>query len=285
MKLADFFSHRQFFTHEELVKFLRISKLVNRGCTERSVLEAALNEKRIVRVRQGLYMCVPAGQTPQTTRFDPFLLASMSVHNPIFAYGTALDFHKGFSHAQECFYLTMHKPRKFVFLNHRFEAVSFPTALVRNENECYAVDSIRRGTQVIKVTSLERAVVDCLDRPWLAGGWKNAWASLQYLDFLKLNELIAYALFLENRTTIAKLGFYLESRKRHLAVDDEHLMRLQEHRQCEPVHFIRNRNSRKEHSWRLVSRWNLIVPVEFLEPQTSSRQERLEGARPSRARR
>ncbi len=272
LKLADFFSHRQFFTNKELAKFLWTFKLVNRGYTERSVLEVALNEKRIVRVRQGLYMSVPAGQTPQSTRFDPFLLASKAVHNPIFAYGTALDFHKSFSHAQGCFYLTMLKPLKFVFLNHRFQGVSFPTALVRNGNEYYAVDSIMRGTQMTKVTSLERAVVDCLDRPWLAGGWKNAWASLQDLDFLKLNELITYALFLENRTTIAKLGFYLELRKRHLAVDNYHLIRLQEHRRRQPAHFIRNRNSHKEHSWRLVSRWNLRVPVEFLEPQTSSYQ-------------
>ena len=65
----------------------------------------------------------------------------------------------------------------------------------------------RAGVDV-RVTSLERTLVDLLDRPDLGGGWEEIWRSLESVEFYDLDRIVEYVTLLENSTTTAKVGFF-----------------------------------------------------------------------------
>jgi hypothetical protein len=69
---------------------------------------------------------------------------------------------------------------------------------------------------------------------------------------------------LGNRTTAAKVGFFLSQRRAEAqGVTQEVLGELQEHRPSSPHYMDRLYGS----EGRLVNDWNLIVPVRLLEPE------------------
>ena len=113
----------------------------------------------------------------------------------------------------------------------------------------------------IRVTSLERTLVDVLNRPDLSGGWEEIWRSLESVEFFDIDKVIEYALLLQNGTTTAKVGFFLEQHRKQLMVDGKHLQLLQSHCPRQPRYLERDKRS----GGRLISRWNLVVPIELIE--------------------
>ncbi len=118
-----------------------------------------------------------------------------------------------------------------------------------------------RSGMEVRVTSLERTLVDLLNRPDLSGGWEEIWRSLESVEFFDLDKVVEYALLLGNATTAAKIGFFLEQHREPLMVEEKHLESLHGLRPRQP-HYL-DRDKRK--SGRLVSGWNLVVPREVFE--------------------
>ena len=127
--------------------------------------------------------------------------------------------------------------------------------------ECFGVSITERAGMEFRVTSLERTLVDVLDRPDLSGSWEEIWQSLESVEFFDLDKIVEYALLLGNATTGAKVGFYLEQHREPLMVEGYHLKTLQDLRPRQP-HYL-DRAKRK--FGRLVSKWNLVVPREVFE--------------------
>jgi len=63
---------------------------------------------------------------------------------------------------------------------------------------------------------LERFFVDVLDRPDMTGSWEEIWRSLEMIEFFDLDQVIEDTFLLENWTTAAKVGLYLEQHKEGL---------------------------------------------------------------------
>jgi hypothetical protein len=89
--------------------------------------------------------------------------------------------------------------------------------------------------------------VDVLDRPDLTGSWEEIWRSLESVEFFDLDQDVEYVLLLENATTTAKVGFFLEQHKETLMVDDAHLNPLRSLRPRQPHYFVRGK--RKGCQW------------------------------------
>ncbi len=118
-----------------------------------------------------------------------------------------------------------------------------------------------RSGMEVRVTSLERTMVDVLNRPDLAGGWEEIWRSLESVEFFDLDKVVQYTVLLGNATTAAKVGFFLEQHHEHLMVEEKHLKPLRDIRPLQPHYLDRDRRK----SGHLVSEWNLVVPREVLE--------------------
>jgi predicted transcriptional regulator of viral defense system len=261
LKLTEFFSKHPVFTVGEFEKFL-VEQGSGNQWTRKALLAYHRKQGRILPVRRGLYVVVPPGTTPDRCPIDPYLLAAKMTKDAVLAYHTALEFHgKAYSVYEQFFYLTERKSLPVTFRSHQFRCVLLPKTLRAKRQESFGVDVGELAGVRVRVTSLERTLVDVLDRPDLGGSWEEIWRSLESVEFFDLDKIAKYALFLGNATTVAKVGFFLEQHQETLMVDDAHLQLLSDHRPRKPHYMARG--GRKP--GRLVTDWNLVVPAEVLE--------------------
>lgn len=202
---GDFVLLQDALEHE--TKRLRGSRNVR---TRDSLLTHYVGTGRLLRGRRGLYAVVPPGQTPETVQPDPFLLAARMPPDAVLAYHTALEFHgRAYSSFHEFTYLTNTATRPAEFRGNTSRGAAFPRSLTGKNQESFGVETGERSGLEVRVTSLERTLVDVLDRPAISGGWEEIWRSLESVEHYDLDRISDYALMLDNSTTVAKVGLYL----------------------------------------------------------------------------
>ena len=263
MKLDDFFALHKVFTFKEIE--LGLSNDMG-SSTKNSTLYNLLTyhqkQGHILRIRRGLYYSVPKGLDPTHCPVDPFLVASKMAEDSVIAYGSALDLH-GKLHTIQSRVIYLTKKRvmtSFDFRDIKYQAVAIPSALKVAGQETFGVQSIDRLGQPVFVTSLERTSVDVLDRPYLCGSWEEIWLSLESIEYLDMDQVLKYALLLANATTIAKLGFFLETHREALMVPEHYLEELRKHCPVKPHYMDRNQNQPQK----MITKWNLVVPLSLI---------------------
>jgi len=258
MRSADFFDIHPLFTHEEFVE-----ARASRGATTRTsdnLLAKYLKAGRIVRVRRGLYAVVPRGVDPDQTPVDAYLLATKLTFDAVVAYHAALQFHgKAYSLWGRFHYMTRRRARPFYFQDLDFVPVQVPESVRGLSNMGGGVVEKRHAGGGVRVTTLERTLVDVLHSPEKAGGWEEIWRSLEMVEFFDLDAVVEYAAKLNSAITVARVGFFLEQHHEELMVEDRYLETLHGLGPAQPRYL----DSRREPG-QLVSRWNLIVPERVL---------------------
>ena len=190
-----------------------------------------------------------------------YLLAAKMAPDAVLGYHTALEFHgKAYSVYNRLHYLSARRSLPVMFRNYEIRRVSVPQPLLTKGKEMFGVLRHRRSGSELHVTDLERTLVDVLHRPDLTGSWEEIWRSLESVEFFDIEQVVKYVLLLENATTAAKVGFFLEQHREDLMVDDVHLKPLQKLRPRQP-HYL-ERGNRKGCRW--MKKWNLMVPDEIL---------------------
>ena len=221
--LQEFFAEHPVFTIEVVSQFLAKNGSTNRW-TRKALLAHHQKRGRILRVRQGLYAVIPFGTEPSKFEPDVFLVAASATEDAVLAYHTALELH-GRAHTvfAQFHFLTRHFCRPFEFRGKRFLGLPPPKAVANAGQSPVGVRQIDRAGVIVRVTSLERTLVDVLDRPTLGGGWEEIWRSLETIEYFDLEEVVIYTRLLANATTAAKVGFFLEQNRDRLSVSDAHL--------------------------------------------------------------
>jgi predicted transcriptional regulator of viral defense system len=262
MGLREFFATHSVFTTAELAEYRNSSGSQNRW-TRKALLAHHREQGRLVLIRRGLYAVVPPGADPETYEVDPYLVAAKLRDDAVLAYHTALDLRgKAYSVFNEVIFLTHAPPHQPTILrSHRFRGVLFPKALRDKGQEEHGVTAVDRSGVDIRVTRLERTLVDVLDRPELSGGWEEAWRSLESVEYFDLDKVVTYALLLGNATTTAKVGYFLDQHRERLMVTEAHLKPLKRHLPKQPHYLERSRRGKH----RLVSDWNLVLPAHVAE--------------------
>lgn len=259
--LQEFLAAHPVFTLAEFAEWYSHRRRTSERTVE-ALLAYHVKSGHLVRVRKGLYVAVPPGSSASGVPIDPFLVAGKLTPDSILAYHTAIEVHaKAHSPMHEFYYLTSVAARPLDFRGQRFRAVHPPAALRSKRAELSNVLDTDRMGLTVRVTNLERTMVDVLDRPHLGGGWEEVWRSLESIEFFDLDAVVEYALLLDNATTIAKVGFFLDQHKEHLMVEDRHLEPLKKNSPRRPHYFSRS----DRRSGKLVAGWNLVVPPEILE--------------------
>jgi len=255
---TSFFAHHPVFTTDE---FAATNKLTKRE-SKQALLAYKRRTGRVLNIRRGLYAVVPDGIEPASYMVNPFLIAGKSTSDAIIAYHSALSFHGyAYSDFNMFTYLTTQKESsKFAFQNSEYVGVTQATALIKQGQELAAVDLVEQNGLDIRVTSLERTLVDCFDRLDISGGIEEVWRSLELVPYLRIWQILKYVALLDNAVTTAKVGFFLDMNKDRFHVD------------AKDLEFLRNRRPehksymfRMERKGKLVRDWNLIVPTDVLE--------------------
>ena len=264
MALRELLNQKPVLTRAEVTAFLQ-NERPRKARTHESLIAYYVRTERLVRIRRGLYAVVPPGADPATFHVDPHLVAAQSAPDATLGYHTALEFH-GKAHApfHEFYFLSATQRRPFSFRSNRFRPIVYPKALRERRKVHDATKSVCRDGVQVRVCTLERTLVDVLDRPDLAGGWEELWHSVTSIEFFDLDVVVSYALLLGNATTVAKVGFFLEQHRERLMVGDSHLGRLRKHCPRQP-HYL----DRDDRTGRLLSQWNLIVPEVVLDSSWS----------------
>lgn len=254
----DFFAAHAVFTHAD---FVAAHTAGGRSPhSSNSLLARQVVNGRLLRVKRGVYATVPPGVEPQGFQPDPSLVATHLRADAVVAYHSALAFH---GHAYSIWwrtqYMTAARVRAFTFRGMEFVGVQAPRA-VRDLPDFGGGVQLRphAGGQV-RVTSLERSLVDLLHAPEHGGGWEEIWRSLESVEFFNLDAVIEHTLQMGSALTVARVGFFLEQHREGLMVEEIHLQALAEHIPAQPSYLDRRRESGK-----LMSPWNLIVSEQVL---------------------
>ena len=261
MKHDKFFRKHPVFTGEELNEHLSAMGDIGPR-TRESLLDYHRKAGHIVLIRRGLYAVIPPGSDPDSYPVDPFLVGAKLTTDSVLSYHTALEVHGyAYSVREHLTYSAARPVPPVTFRSHVFRGVTFPKALCRAGKEDFGVITVDRSGLEVRVTCLERTLVDVLDRPDLSGSWEEIWRSLEGVEFFDLDQVVEYALLLDNATTIAKVGFYLEQHRDSLMVEESHLKPLHDLRPRQP-HYMDSSNRK---SGKIVANWNLVVPVALFE--------------------
>lgn len=260
MNHLDFFETHPIFTRTEFVS--EYTKGGRRSeYTADNILAQHVAKGNLLRVRRGLYAIVPRGVDPARVQIDPYLLTSKLAKDAVVAYHAALQFHgRAYSLSSHYPYLTRRHQHPFEFRAMKFFSVQFPARFRSNADSGGEIKEHRHAGGTVRVTTLERTMVDTLDAPNYGGGWEEIWRSLEAVEFFDLDAVVEYALRLGPALTAARVGFFLEQHRESLIVEDRFLQTLRDHAPSQPRYF----DNRREPGM-LVKKWNLIVPRRILD--------------------
>lgn len=229
--------------------------------TSKNLLAKHVASGRLLRVRRGLYATVPRGVSPDGVTVDPYLLAGHLAPDAIVAYHAALQFFgKTYSLWSRFHYLTRDRRRTTVVQGAEFVPVQDSAPLRVLEDRGGGVVERPHAGGYVRVTTLERAMVDVLREPERAGGWEEVWRSLEMIEYLDLDAVVAHALALGSALTVARVGLFLEQHAETLMIEGRYLETLRGHVPRQPRYLDATRTS-----GRLVHPWNLVVPEYVLE--------------------
>ncbi|MFA6234083.1 MAG: transcriptional regulator [Bacteroidota bacterium] len=259
MKHDEFFRRHPVFSIGEFAEYLE-----SRGSHGTRAQETLLAYHRqagnLLQIKRGLYAVIPPGALSETYPVDPYLIAGKITSDAVLSYHTALDFHgRSYSMHNDFVYSSARPASALTFHSHTFRGTSFPTSLTKGDATEFGVLLEERYGLALRVTSLERTLVDVLDRPHLSGSWEEIWRSLESIEFFALDTVITYVSLLANATTAAKVGFYLDQHREVLMVEERHLKQLREMRPRQPHYFDRGSKT----SGKFASEWNLVIPEEL----------------------
>jgi predicted transcriptional regulator of viral defense system len=256
--VVDFFASHPVFSRDEFVHFQK-----QRGApsveTANFHLKRYLAVGRIGRIKRGVFFSVGPGETADRASLDFLLVASRLAPDAVLAYHTALEAH-GYAQSlfERLYFLTTSKTKPVTFRGRHFVPVLPPAPLRRKRKALTLSTEVERRGLSCRVTTLERTLVDVLDRPDLAGGLEEVWRSLANVPLFDLDVVVDYVRLCAQATLAAKVGFFLEQHQQALGVPREALERLRRLRPKQP-HYLDRRLGGK-----LTPGWNLLVPTPAL---------------------
>jgi predicted transcriptional regulator of viral defense system len=181
----------------------------------------------IERLERGKYIIIPleAGPAREWSE-NPFIIASQLVEPAAVAYWTALHHWQFTEQVPRITYIqtTTRKlqSRKTVLGT----AYQFVTV---TERKFFGHKREFVGHQSYRITDPEKTLLDCLDRPELAGGIPEVAKALRQADRIRWAELDDYIARMGSGAVVKRLGFLVERIDLPIPGREEHLARWRDH--------------------------------------------------------
>lgn len=223
------------------------------GHSAYNLLTRAVRRGLADRVMRGVYVS-RAGRFSNEEP-DPYLVAAATSPDAVMVYHSALELH-GLAHSPSRrvqFTATRSTPR-FNYRDFEFRRYDLP----RGVDPAGAVKStllVSRPGGIVRVTTRERTLVDCLNRVDLSGGLEEVFRSLAALPYVDAGNVLAYLKELESPTAVARTGWLLEQRAREWYVSEDALEEMRSMLARGPYYLAR---SNEAGTW--VPSWRLYLP-------------------------
>ena len=192
-----------------------------------SLLRHHLRAGNIKRVSREVFAAVPAHLAADRMVVDRFAAASKLRSDGVLGFHSALELHGiAYSEFNEVQLISAGRTELVDLPFGACRFVTPPKALVAAGKADYLTMTMDRQGVAVRVTAIERTVVDVLHRPELAGGAEEVLKSLDLVRYLDPAKVADYVELLDNRSISSVSGWWLEKRQSALGVTDDVLARL-----------------------------------------------------------
>lgn len=220
--------------------------------TSLTLLKRGVATGRYLHLRRGLYAVVPPGVDPERAEVDPFLLAGVHTSDAVLAFHAALELHgRAYSTWSRLHVWTHHRSKPWTW-----RGVEIVPVIAVGQGPTLPGTLIRpHAGGTVRVTTVERTLVDVLDQPDKGGGWEEILRSVAMIEFVDVDAVVNDVLIRGRALTAARVGWVLGLRRDAWHVEEGHLAALQARRPATPTYLDSSRTP-----GRLDRTWNLIVP-------------------------
>lgn len=197
--------NKPIFRLKEVQKILRVDEV-----SSRSFVRKLVNRGVVTRLKPGLFILVPFELGKKADYIgNPFVVAReiMSGKNYFLSHATAMEIHGGITQPQLIVYVTTLKSRRSI------TTMGIEFRFIHNQKKYFfgIDDHWVTKQEKVKVSDLERTIIDGLKQPEYCGGLtevaKGLWMRHQDIN---VNRLISYAIKIDVGAVIRRLGFLLE---------------------------------------------------------------------------
>ncbi len=166
-------------------------------------------KKWLIRLNRGTYLIVPLSAGEKAEYSESWFIVARALIEPAdyyLSHFSALDIHEMTTNPVLTVYISTPVRR----IEKRIAGATYRFISVRPQNMWGSAETWVTSSQRVRVSDLERTIIDCLDRPDLCGGVvevaNGLWAKRDVVDF---ERLAAYAERLGRKSVIKRLGFLL----------------------------------------------------------------------------
>lgn len=206
------------------------------------------------KVRRGLYSIVPVEFIGKSYQPDRFVVASRITEPYALAYYSALELHGTSQSSFNRVYVS--SPNRILSFNH--QGIEYKGVLTRN---LFGITTVIREGQIIKVTDIEKTILDCVSHPDLTGGADEFVRSVEGLQNIKSEHLLEYLARFNDKSLYAKTGFLLRLFADHWKVQPEVFESIRKQIGKTKYYFPPKLT---RGTGELVKEWNLIVPKHLI---------------------
>ncbi|MDR0697225.1 MAG: hypothetical protein LBF68_06840 [Christensenellaceae bacterium] len=203
-------------------------------------------DKRIIKIRAGLYSIIDP--TTGSAYADKYMVASGISKDSYVSYHSALEFHGIANQVYNC--ITVANTTRFS--SFEFDGIEYN--YVNSPVNC-GINHIYKGLD-LKVTNLERTIIDCIHQINLAGGMEELFYALDAITILKEDKILEYLDCYSINYLYRNVGYILSHYARELYLSNDFL----KHCKCKinnvKYYFLRNENLPLSYN----AEWQLIAP-------------------------
>lgn len=223
------------------------------GRTPYNLLVRAVKRGLADRVTRGVYVS-RAGRFSRSEP-DAYLVAAALSEDAVMVYHSALELH-GLAHSpsRRVQFTSSRAMARFVYRGFTFERHK-PLEGLPPSDAARFTTLVRRPEGVVRVSTRERTIVDCVNRVDLSGGAEEVYRSLAGLPYVDASNVVAYLEELKSATTVARTGWFLEQRAEAWYVTPGALDTMRKMLGRGPYYLTRNNEA-----GRWVSSWRLYLP-------------------------
>ena len=208
----------------------------------------SVKNNKIAKIRQGLYALI----NPATGLIyaDKFMLGSRLNTNSYIAYHSALEFHGFANQVYNSIYIA--SDARF----HEFEygGISYERVRSAIPNGIITIKS----SSNIRVTDLERTVIDCIDDIKRAGGAEELLSALSYIKKLDHEKLLLYLKDYHKNNLWQKTAYLLEKFNEILKLPEIFFKECNKEISKRVIYFLNDENFGEP----LYNKdWNIIAPL------------------------
>lgn len=210
-------------------------------------IASKIKSEKIKKIRNGLYALIDSAGYVFSTKFE---IASKISKDSFVSYHSALEFH-GVANQVFSDVVVGSTTR---FNNFEFEDVEYINKVIKNYVE---VENL--VTVGVRVSSLERTIIDCVDNIDLAGGIEEILNALDQTKVLDEKKLLKVLKSYNKVFLYQKIGFILEQFKEQLSLSNEFFKFCQSKLTNQIKYFLQDDYKEIEYNatWKLMAPKNL----------------------------